>query len=125
MVNFQEQRFTPRETSLRPGIQFLIFTGLFIGVLFIGNLVGIGIAAALYSLKEVMDVAQLNLNSTHAASILWILQTAGTTFPILAAPVFFATFVVNNVPAYLKVNFRFTWKLLPIVLIIMFISFPA
>lgn len=125
MVNFQEQRFTPRETSLRPGIQFLIFVSLFIAVLIVGNIIGIGVAAAMYSFKEVMDVARLNLNSPHAASILWILQTAGTTFPILAAPVFFAAVIVNNAPGYLKVNFRFTWKLLPIVLVIMFISFPA
>ncbi len=125
MVNFQEQRFKPGETSLRPGIQFLIFAGIFIGVLFIGNVIGIGIAAALYSFKEVTEVAQLSLHSPHTAAILWILQTAGTTFPILAAPVFFAAVVVNNVPGYLKVNFRFTWKLVPIVLVIMFISFPA
>ena len=86
---------------------------------------GLGIAAAVFSLKEVTDVAELNLSSPHTSAILWILQTAGTTFPILAAPVVFSALVVRDVPEYLKVNFRFSWKLLPIVLIVMFMAFPA
>ncbi len=110
---------------MRPGFQFLIFAGLFVGILLLGNLLGVAIAAVAFGLKEVMDVASLKLDSPHASSILWILQTTGTTLPILATPVFFSGMVVNNVPEYLKLNLRFSWRLLPIVLLVMFISFPA
>jgi membrane protease YdiL (CAAX protease family) len=45
--------------------------------------------------------------------------------PILAAPIVFAGLVMNNAPDYLKVTLRFSWKLLPIVLVVMFMAFPA
>jgi len=99
--------------------------GVFVLILFFGNLLALGIAAAVFSLKEVMDVLGMNFSSPHTSVILWILQTAGMTFPILAAPVVFSALVVRDVPEYLKVNFRFSWKLLPIVLVVMFMAFPA
>ncbi|HZY35530.1 MAG TPA: type II CAAX endopeptidase family protein [Mucilaginibacter sp.] len=110
---------------MQPWLQFLVFTGIFVGVWIIGNLVGVGIAAVAFSFKEVMNIANMNLNSPHTSAILWILQTASTTAPILIVPVFFAKLIVNNVPEYLKPSFRFSWKLLPIVLIVMFLAFPA
>jgi membrane protease YdiL (CAAX protease family) len=125
MINPQQKPLRTGESYFRPGIQFLIFAGIFVLILFFGNLLGLGIAAAAFSLKEVTDVASLNLSSPHTSAILWILQTAGTTFPILAAPVVFSALVVRDVPEYLKVTFRFSWKLLPIVFVVMFMAFPA
>jgi len=121
----QPKPFRTGENHIRPGIQFLIFAGVLILILFVGNIIGICIAALAFSFKEVMDIVNMNLQSPHTSAILWILQTAGTTLPILAAPIVFAGLVMNNAPDYLKVSFRFSWKLLPIVLVVMFIAFPA
>jgi len=125
MINLQDRPLKTAYGSMRPWLQFLVFAGLFVGVWIIGNLVGVGMAALAFGFKEVMNVANMNLNSPHTSAILWILQTASTTAPILIAPVLFAKLIVNNVPEYLKPSFRFSWKLLPIVLIVMFMAFPA
>ena len=111
--------------QLHPGLQFVIFSALFILVLIVGNLIGTAIATVLYGVKALTDVLGLNLNSPHAAAVLWILQTAGTTFPIIAAPVFFAYIVVRNPAGYIKPNFQFKWTLLLVVFAVMFFSNPA
>jgi membrane protease YdiL (CAAX protease family) len=125
MINLQDRPLKTDPNGIKPGFQFLIFSGLFIVILIVCNLVGAGIASLFFGFNEVMDVANLKLNSPHTSTILWILQTAGTTLPILATPIVFAAAVVNDVPGYIKPSFRFSWKLLLIVLAVMFISFPA
>src|ERR1700753_1184391 len=124
MINQPHQSLKTNTHRMHPGLQFLVFIGIFVVTLIIGNLLGLGIAAAAFSLKEVTDVAEINLTSPHTSTILWILQTAGTTFPIIATPILFAVLVMND-GNYLRLNFQFSWKLLPIVFIIMFIAFPA
>jgi membrane protease YdiL (CAAX protease family) len=111
--------------QIHPALQLLIFIGVFMLVLFIGNLIGAGIAIAVYGLKAVMDIGQLNLTSPHATNVLWILQIAGTTFPIFAAPVLFAYVIVKEPRDYIKPTFRFPWGLLLLIFAIMFISNPA
>jgi membrane protease YdiL (CAAX protease family) len=111
--------------QLHPGLQFLIFSGIFLLILFVGNLLGAAIATAIYGLKALTEVLELNFTSPHASAILWILQTAGTTFPIIAAPVFFAYIIVREPADYIKANFQFKWTLLLVVLAVMFFSNPA
>jgi len=125
MLNPQQKPFRTSESYFRPWLQFLIFAGIFLLIFFFGNLLGLGIAAVAFSLQEVTNVANLNFSSPNTSAILWILQTAGTTFPILAAPVVFSALVVRDVPEYLKVTYRFSWKLLPLVFVVMFMAFPA
>ena len=111
--------------QIHPGLQFLIFSALFILVLIVGNLIGAAIATALYGVNALADVLQLKLTSPHAAAVLWIVQTAGTTFPIIAAPVIFAVLIVREPAGYIKLTFRFHWVLLLVVLAVMFFSNPA
>ena len=125
MMYLQQKPLKPGESTMRPWLQFLVFVGIFVVILIVGNLLGLGIASLAFSFREVTQVVNMSLSSPHTAAILWLLQTFGTTFPILATPIVFAILVVSDVHGYLKVNFRFTWKLLPIVLVVMFISFPA
>ena len=72
-----------------------------------------------------MDIAQLKLTSPQAMSALWILQIAGTTFPLFATPVFFSYLIVRDPQDYLKPGFRFPWVLLPLVLLIMLVANPS
>lgn len=109
---------------MHPGLQFVIFIAIFIGVLIIGNLIGAGLVIALYGSKTLFAVAGLKVSSPHLVSAIWILQFSGTTFPILAAPVFFAYVIVREPQRYLKANIRFHWGLLALVLLIMFFSNP-
>src|ERR1700742_2256566 len=102
--------------QLHPALQFLSL---------IGNLVGIGLAMALYGVNTVMAIAQMNFTLPHVLNALWIIQIAGTTLPIFAAPVFFAYVVVRDPHDYIKPSFRFPWELFPVVLIIMFLSSPS
>jgi membrane protease YdiL (CAAX protease family) len=111
--------------QMHPALQLAIFILLFVGVYILGNIIGLGVTMAMYGINAVMDVAQLKLDSPNAANILWILQTTGTTFPIFAAPVFFAFVIVRNPQDYLKPTFRFSWILLILVFAIMLISNPV
>jgi uncharacterized protein len=111
--------------QMHPALQLLVFIAFFVVILVVGNLIGLGIAAGLFGLKTVTAVTQLDFTSPHAGTILWILQFAGTTFPIFAAPVFFAFVVARDPRDYLKTTFRFPWPLILLVLAIMFISNPA
>jgi len=102
----------------------LMFTGIFAIIFFTGNLIGSGIVIALYGMKTFMALATLDLSAPHFMTSIWILQTAGTTLPILIAPLFFAGVVVGDIPDYIKPGFRIPWGLILIVLAIMFISMP-
>jgi len=124
MINTPVKQEVTRATILHPALQFLIFIGVLIGALIIGNLIGIGIIMGLYGLKSFTAIAQADTTAPHFAAALWILQTAGTTLPILATPVFFATLIVSDTKNYIRANFKFPVVLLALVLAIMFFSSP-
>jgi membrane protease YdiL (CAAX protease family) len=111
-------------SQLHPALQFLIFILLSIGIILIGNLIGAAIAIGLYGLHAVSGIAQLNFTAPHVVDALWIIQIVGTTFPILAAAVFFAFVIVKEPLAYLKYRASFPWTLLLLVFAIMFLSAP-
>src|SRR5665213_955171 len=98
-------------TQLHPGLQFLIFIGLSIVIILIGNLIGAAIAIGLYGLHAVMDIGQLKLTSPNVIKALWVIQIAGTTLPILAAPLFFSFVIVKEPLNYLKYRFASFFKL--------------
>ncbi|MDP9047227.1 MAG: CPBP family intramembrane metalloprotease [Bacteroidota bacterium] len=110
--------------QLHPALQFLIFILLLVAIIFIGNIIGAGIAVALYGIHAVMDIAQLKFTEPHVINALWIIQIAGTTLPILAAPIFFAFVIAREPRDYLKPDFRFPWVLMLLVFVIMFVSTP-
>jgi len=111
-------------TALHPALQFLIFIGLSIVIILIGNLIGAAIAIGLYGLHAVMDISQLKFTSPNVIKALWVMQIAGTTLPILAAPLFFSLVIVKEPLNYLKYRFRFPWTLILLVFVIMFVSAP-
>ena len=88
--------------QLHPALQFLIFIGLTLVIIFIGNLIGAAIDIVLYGLQALRDIAQLNFTSPNVIKALWIMQITGTTLPILATPVFFAFVIVKEPVDYLK-----------------------
>jgi membrane protease YdiL (CAAX protease family) len=125
MINTPVKQLEPSASKIHPGLQFLIFCGIFILALFICNVIAAGLVIALYGLKTLMDIANLDPSTPHFLNALWILQLVGTTLPIFAAPVFFARVVLNDSQDYLKINFRFHWGLLLLVFLIMFVSNPS
>ncbi|HEY8783757.1 MAG TPA: CPBP family intramembrane glutamic endopeptidase [Mucilaginibacter sp.] len=110
--------------QIHPALQFFIFTGIFFIIFFAGNIVGAGIAAALYGLNTVFDIAHLKLASPHVISAMWIIQITGTTLPIFAAPLFFSYVIAKDPGDYIKPTLRFSWVLIILILAIMFISNP-
>jgi membrane protease YdiL (CAAX protease family) len=110
--------------QLHPALQVLIFIGLTLVIILIGNFIGAAIAVVLYGLQAVRDIAQLNFTSPNVIKALWIMQIAGTTLPILATPVFFAFVIVKEPLDYLKYRSRFPWLLILLVFGIMFFSSP-
>jgi membrane protease YdiL (CAAX protease family) len=104
-----------------PPIQLLIFIVVFALIFTLGNLIGAGIAIAIYGLNVVMDIAHLNFTNPQT---LYILQITTTTIPIFAAPVVFAYWVVKNPADYLKPALRFPWTLFVVAFFIMLISSP-
>ncbi len=111
--------------SMHPALQLFVFILLFIVLLIIGNLIGLGIAMAKYGSNLLEDIQQLKLTSPHIINTLWIIQIAGTTFPIFAAPVFFSFVIAREPQGYLKTKTTFPLGLLLLVLLIMFVSNPA
>jgi len=125
MINQPYKQFKQSRSILHPALQFFVFLLLFIGVLIVGNLIGVGVASALYGLNTVAAIAGGKLTSPNAANVLWILQTAGMTLPIFVAPVFFAVVIVREPRDYIKPTFNFSWILMLLVFAIMFMSNPA
>ncbi len=125
MINTPYKELEPGHRQIHPALQFLIFIGISIVALIIGTMVGAGIVTALYGLKAVVAVGNLSVSSPHFLNSLWILQIAGTTLPLLAAPVFFSYVITGEPRDYMKPTFRFPWMLIPLVLLIMLISNPT
>jgi membrane protease YdiL (CAAX protease family) len=111
--------------SMHPALQLFVFIVIFIVLLIIGNLIGLGIAMAKYGFNIVEDIQQLKLTSPNIINTLWIIQIAGTTFPIFAAPVFFSYVIAKDTQGYLKAKAAFPWGLLLLVFLIMLVSNPA
>lgn len=111
-------------SQLHPSLQFLILIGLAIVIILIGNLIGAAIAIGLYGLHAVMDIGHLKLDSPNAIKALWVMQIAGTTLPILAAPLFFSFVIVKQPLNYLRYRLKFPWTLMLLVFAIMFFSTP-
>ena len=110
---------------MHPALQLFVFIVIFIVLLIIGNLIGLGIAMAKYGFNIVEDIQQLKLTSPNIINTLWIIQIAGTTFPIFAAPVFFSYVIAKDTQGYLKAKAAFPWGLLLLVFLIMLVSNPA
>ncbi|HWZ16192.1 MAG TPA: CPBP family intramembrane glutamic endopeptidase [Mucilaginibacter sp.] len=102
----------------------MIFILLSIAIILIGNVIGAGIAVALYGMHAVLGIGQMKFTEPHVIDALWIIQIGGTTLPILAAPIFYAFVITREPRDYLKPGFRFPWVLLLLVFAIMFISTP-
>lgn len=109
---------------IHPSLQFLMFVGVLIGVFIIGNLIGAGLVFAIYGMKTFMAIAQMDTTVPNFIPAVWILQIAGTTLPILAAPLLFARFIVNDTTEYIKPGFKFPLAMLLLVTAIMFASMP-
>jgi len=124
MINIPYKELDKRDNQSHPAVQFLEFTGIFIVVMILGNLIGAGIIWVVYGLKTLMAFSSMNLNAPNFMSALWILQFVGTTLPIFVTPVFFAWTVVRDPADYLKPSFRFPWLLLVLAFVIMFASAP-
>ena len=124
MINIPYKQLEQQNTSLHPALQLLIFIAVFIGILFLGNIMGAGIIFALYGTKTLMGFMSMNITVPHFVNALWILQTAGTTLPIFIAPVVFAYAIVREPGDYIKPNFHFSWLLIPLILLTMVFSNP-
>jgi len=124
MINKPYKQLANAGTRFHPVLQFLIFAGLFVAFLIIGNLIGTGIVLGVYGLKTLMALGTLSINAPHFVNALWILQITGTTIPIFTAPVFYAYVIVAEPKDYLKYQFRSAWLLIPLVLAIMVFSSP-
>jgi membrane protease YdiL (CAAX protease family) len=124
MINSHERPLENGRSQIKPALQFLIFTAIFIGVLILGNIIGAAMVTAIYGLKTLVAVGNLNTASPHFVNALWVLQITGTTLPIFGAPVFFSYVIVKEPGNYLKTSFNFPWVLVLLVLAIMFISNP-
>jgi len=110
--------------TIHPVLQFLMFVGVLIGTFIVGNLIGAGLVYAIYGLKTFMAIAEMNTAVPNFVPAVWILQIAGTTLPILAAPLLFSRFIVNDTQEYIKPGFKFPLVMLLLVVGIMFASMP-
>jgi len=113
------------QKDIHPGLQLLIFAGIFLLVMIVCNIIAAGLVIAIYGMKTLMAIAAINTSTPHLINALWILQITGTTLPIIAAPVFFSWVIVREPQEYIKANFRFHWGLIILVFLIMFMSNPT
>lgn len=124
MENTPIKRVANGATDIHPSLQFLMFVGVLIGVFIIGNLIGAGLVFAIYGMKTFMAIAQMDTAVPNFIPAVWILQIVGTTLPILAAPLLFARFIVNDTQEYIKPGFKFPAVMLLVVVGIMCASMP-
>ena len=106
--------------SLHPALQFLIFAGIFIGVLIVGSVAGVGLVTLLYGLKTFTSISQMDTTIPHFIPAMWIIQLLGTTLPILTAPLLFSRFVTKDTKEYIKPRINLTLILMVLVFFIMF-----
>jgi membrane protease YdiL (CAAX protease family) len=123
-VNIPYKEAPRGSNTMHPALQFLLFIAILVVALMIGTFIGLAIVYLAFGMDTMMSITTLNISAPHFVSALWIVQFAGTTFPILVTPVFFAFVVMHDPANYLRTSFRFPLQLLAIVLVIMFFSFP-
>src|SRR6202000_1311298 len=94
--------------NLPPAVEFLLFVLVFIGVFAVGNVLGWFICTSIYG-KHIYD-GMNNLGPKPSADVinaLWILQVAGTSLPILLAPIIFGWRIMKRPVEFLLTNKRF------------------
>ncbi|MGZ3756405.1 MAG: CPBP family intramembrane glutamic endopeptidase [Mucilaginibacter sp.] len=124
MINTNPTQLDKPFKEMAPGLQFITFLAVFVGVFVLSYLVGVLAVFALYGGDTLNAIAHLNLAGANAINAMWVIQVVGTTFPILAAPVLFAFVIMRQPQGYLKLSEGFPWVLLVLVFCIMFISSP-
>jgi membrane protease YdiL (CAAX protease family) len=124
MIDIPVKHAEDGEVDMHPALQFLILIGIFIGALFAGTFLGIGIVWAAYGEKSAMAMMTMNTAAPNFAQAIWIVQIAGTTLPILGAALFFAFVIIKNPQAYLRPYFKVSWVFYLLIFALMFTSAP-
>jgi len=124
MINTPVKQRLRSNRQLSPGLQFLIFTCIFIGIFIVFNIIGFAIASAVYGTDTINQIRLLNLSAPHVVRALWLMQLVGTTLSVFVAPVFYAYVIANEPVAYLKPRFSFSWQMMLLIFVIMFVSNP-
>jgi membrane protease YdiL (CAAX protease family) len=109
--------------TMHPLLQFLVLTSITVGLIFVGALLGLAVAAAIFGLAPVMDLYHNGI-SFNNVNVVWVLQIVSTTIPLFAGPYIFATYVMKEPREYLKATIKISPALLLIVLGIMLFSMP-
>jgi len=78
----------------------------------------------MYGMDTINQIKLLNLSAPHVIRALWLMQLIGTTLAVFAAPVFYAYVIVNEPVDYLKPRFSFSWQMMLLIFVIMFVSNP-
>ncbi|MDF2432907.1 MAG: protease family protein [Mucilaginibacter sp.] len=125
MINPPGKPLEEHGEQMHPGLQFLMFAGIFLVIMIVGNLLGIMVVIPLYGLKTITALSDLNMTAPHIIPALWIIQIVGTTLPIFAAPVFFAYVIVHDPGDYIKPSINFPLGIMLLVLLIMLLSSPT
>jgi len=110
--------------EMSPVLEFITFTGVTLGLLFLGNATGMAYIVGRYGLDAFKALAEMDVNSPLVVKNLWFLQIVGTTLPILLIPVVFGWLIMKQPKAYLRTHTNFPLLLLLIVLVTMVGSMP-
>lgn len=110
--------------EMSPALEFITFVGVTLGLLVLGNAIGMGYVIGRYGLDAFKALAEMDVNSPLVIKNLWFLQIVGTTLPILLTPVVFGWLIMKQPKAYLRTNTNFPVILLLIVFVVMFASTP-
>lgn len=109
--------------TIHPSMQFVTLAGIVVGAMLLGALIGVGIIAAVYGLKTIIQIGTFNTTYPGVINAIWILQITSTTVPLFLGPVIFAKYIVREPQDYLKATGTNPLLFL-MVLVIMFFSSP-
>jgi len=124
MINTPYKQLENNDKRIRPGMQFLMLTGVAIAFVFVGALIAMGIISVLYGFNTFTAIATFNTAAPHFITAVWILQIVSTTLPIVGTALFFSGVIVNDIPGYIKPGFRFPWGLMVLIFAVMFVALP-
>ena len=110
--------------QMSPRLQFLLFVITFAVVFIIGNLLAIGLVAAIYGLNLIIEIAHANFTNPQSITALYILQVVSTTLPIFVAPVIFGYRIVKRPDDYIRPTLRIPWLLFVVSFFVMLVSTP-
>lgn len=108
--------------QVSPRRQFFIFSLLSVAIIFLFNLIGLGVTIAIYGMGLLQALSRMDFSDPRMAQALYILQIISTTLPIFIAPVIYARYIVKQPGEYLKTSFRFHWLLLIVAFFVMMSS---